>query len=137
MNSGGVRSNLEAGKITFSAANSVCPFRNSLVLADLTGAEIIKMINDSKGSLIPSKGSSYKIAGGSARDVMINGQLLDEVKTYKVVVNNFMAGGGDNLETLKNCVKKLDTGLNDIDAFVEYIKANSPLSTGNEIRISR
>lgn len=137
MNPGGVRSNLEAGKITFSAANSICPFRNSLVLADLTGAEIIKLLNDGKGSLIPSKGSSYKVAGGGARDVIIGGLPLDETKTYKVVVNNFMAGGGDNLETLKACTKKLDTGLNDIDAFVEFIKANSPLSIGTEIRIGR
>ena len=94
-------------------------------------------MNDGKGSLIPSKGSSYKVAGGGARDVIIGGLPLDETKTYKVVVNNFMAGGGDNLETLKACTKKLDTGLNDIDAFVEFIKANSPLSIGTEIRIGR
>lgn len=137
MNPGGVRSNLEAGKITFSAANSICPFRNSLVLADLTGAEIIKLLNESNGSLIPSKGSSYKVAGGGARNVIIGGQLLDEGKTYKVVVNNFMAGGGDNLGTLKACTKKLDTGFSDIDAFVDYIKSNSPLTAGNDIRIGR
>lgn len=136
MNPGGVRSNLEAGKITFNAANSVCPFRNSLVIAEMTGDEIIQVLNDSKGSLIPSKGSSYKVAGGGVRDVIISGQPLDKAKTYKVVVNNFMAGGGDNLATLKN-VRKLDTGLSDIDAFVDYIKANSPLSVGNEVRIGR
>lgn len=136
VNPGGVRSNIEAGKITFNAANSVCPFRNTLVIADMTGAEIIQVLNDSKGSLIPSKGSSYKVAGGGVRDVVISGDPLDLTKTYKVVVNNFMAGGGDNLATLKN-IKKVDTGFNDIDAFVDYIKANSPLSTGNEIRIGR
>ena len=136
VNSGGVRSNIEAGKITFSAANSVCPFRNTLVIADMTGAEIIQMLNDSKGSLIPSKGCRYKVAGGGVRDVFIADEPLVEAKIYKVVVNNFMAGGGDNMTTLKG-VKKLDTGLNDIDAFVDYIKANSPLSTGNEVRIGR
>ena len=137
MNPGGVRSNLEAGKITFSAANSVCPFRNSLVLADMTGAEIVKLLNDSKGSLIPSKGTSFNAGGGSVSNVVIGGQPLDQTKTYKVVVNNFMAGGGDNLDMLKTCTKKLDTGLNDIDAFVDYIKANSPLNVGSEQRIKR
>lgn len=137
MNPGGVRSNIEAGKITFNAANSVCPFRNSLVLADLTGAEIVSLLNDSKGSLIPSKGTSYSSGGGAVSNVIISGQPIDLTKTYKVVVNNFMAGGGDNLNTLKACTKKLDTGLNDIDAFVDYIKANSPLSTGDEKRINR
>ncbi|MBS1701354.1 MAG: 5'-nucleotidase C-terminal domain-containing protein [Armatimonadetes bacterium] len=134
MNPGGVRANLEAGKITFTAANSICPFRNSLVIAEMTGAQIIAVLNDSKGSLIPSKGTHYTVAGGGVRDLMINGEAVDVGKTYKVVVNNFMAGGGDNLATLKD-VKKLDTGLSDIDAFVDYIKANSPLSTGGEVRI--
>ena len=137
MNPGGVRSNLEAGKITFNAANSICPFRNTLVLADLTGAEVVKLLNDSHGSLIPSKGTSFKRGDGGVQAVMINGQPIDLTKTYKVVVNNFMAGGGDNLDTLKACTKKLDTGLNDIDAFVDFIKANSPLSIGNEVRIGR
>ena len=136
MNPGGVRSNLEAGKITFNAANSICPFRNSLVIAEMTGEQIIQLLNDSKGSLIPSKGSSFKVAGGGVRDLLIAGSPVDRTKTYKVVVNNFMAGGGDNLATLKT-VKKLDTGLSDIDAFVDYIKSNCPISTGGEVRIGR
>ena len=136
MNPGGVRSNLEAGKITFNAANSICPFRNSLVIAEMTGEQIIQLLNDSKGSLIPSKGSSFKVAGGGVRDLLIAGSPVDRTKTYKVVVNNFMAGGGDNLATLKT-VKKLDTGLSDIDAFVDYIKSKCPISTGGEVRIGR
>lgn len=136
VNQGGVRSNLEAGKITFNAANSICPFRNTLVVAEITGSQYVQLLNDGKGILIPSKGTRYKLAGGSARDVVINGEAVDLNRTYKVVVNNFMAGGGDNLATLKD-LKKLDTGLNDIDAFVDYIKANSPLSTGGEVRIGR
>lgn len=136
VNPGGVRANLEEGKITFNAANSICPFRNSLVVAEMTGSQIVQVLNDSKGSLIPSKDTRYKVAGGGVRDLVINGEAVNLTKTYKVVVNNFMAGGGDNLATLKE-VKKLDTGLNDIDAFVDYIKANSPLNTGGEIRIGR
>jgi 5'-nucleotidase len=69
--------------------------------------------------------------------VIINGHSLDPAKTYKCVVNNFMAGGGDNLDALKACTKKLDTGLSDIDAFVDYIKAHSPLNTNDEVRIGR
>lgn len=136
-NPGGVRSNLEAGKITYSAANAISPFRNTVTIAELTGEEIVRLLNDSKGSLIPSKGSSYRVAGGGVRDVIVAGQPIDLVKTYKVAVNNFMASGGDNLDTLKACTKKLDTGLIDIDILVDYIKKNTPLNTGSEIRIKR
>lgn len=136
-NPGGVRSNLEAGKVTYGMANAICPFRNTLTLVDLTGVEITNLLNESRGSLIPSKGTYFTVAGGGVRDVMINGVPLDPNQTYKVVVNNFMAQGGDSLNVLKNNTKKVETGLLDIDAFVDYIKANSPLDTKGEIRIRR
>ena len=136
VNPGGVRANLESGKLTFAMLNSVCPFRNTLTIADLTGAELVALLNDSKGTLIPSRNLRYSVAGGSARDVMIDGVAVDPAKVYKVTVNNFMAGGGDSLTTLKSA-KKLDTGLIDLDAFVEFIKANSPIPEQNEIRIGR
>ncbi|HLO97481.1 MAG TPA: bifunctional metallophosphatase/5'-nucleotidase [Fimbriimonas sp.] len=136
-NPGGVRSNLEAGKVTYGMANAICPFRNTLTLVNMTGATIIDLLNESKGSLIPSKGTSYTVAGGGVRDVMINGAPLDPAKTYKVVVNNFMAQGGDSLNVLKAITDKVDTGFVDIDALVDYIKANSPLDTKGEIRVRR
>ena len=136
MNPGGVRSNLEAGKITYGAANTICPFRNTITIAELTGAEIVSMLNDSHGSLIPSIGTSFH-AGESVSDVVIGGQPLDPTKTYKIAVNNFMAGGGDGLTTLKNCTKKTDTGLIDIDAFVDFIKKTSPIQPVPSPRIIR
>jgi 5'-nucleotidase / UDP-sugar diphosphatase len=137
VNPGGVRANLEAGKITYSAANSICPFRNTMTIAELTGAELVQLLNESKGSLIPSANLRYRVAGGSVRDVMLNGAELDLTKSYKITVNNFMAGGGDGLVTLKACTKKIDTGLIDLDGFVEFIKKSSPITISNEIRISR
>lgn len=136
VNPGGVRANLEAGKLTFAMLNSVCPFRNTLTIAELTGAQLVDLLNDSKGSLIPSKNFRYSVAGGSVRDLMIDGASVDPAATYKVTVNNFMAGGGDSLTTLKT-VKKLDTGLVDLDAFVEFIKKSSPIGEQNEIRVAR
>jgi 2',3'-cyclic-nucleotide 2'-phosphodiesterase (5'-nucleotidase family) len=136
MNPGGVRANLEAGKITYGAANAICPFRNTLVVAEMTGEQVSKLLNDSKGNLIPSKGFTFALAGGGVRDIKIGGEPIDPAKLYKVTVNNFMAGGGDGLATLKDA-KKTDTGLIDLDAFVEFLKANSPIPEQNEIRVSK
>jgi 5'-nucleotidase len=136
MNPGGVRANMEAGKVTYGMANAVCPFRNTITIVELTGAEVVTLINESKGGIIPSVGTSFTMAGGSARNVKLGGAALDEAKTYKIAVNNFMAGGGDGLNVLKGA-KKLDTGIIDLDAFVEFIKVNSPLKPSNEIRSGR
>jgi 5'-nucleotidase len=136
MNPGGVRANMEAGKVTYGMANAVCPFRNTITIVELTGAKVVTLINESKGGIIPSVGTSFTMAGGSARNVKLGGAALDEAKTYKIAVNNFMAGGGDGLNVLKGA-KKLDTGIIDLDAFVEFIKVNSPLKPSNEIRSGR
>lgn len=134
MNPGGVRANLEAGKITYGQANSICPFRNTLVIAELTGAELTQLLNDSKGNLIPSANFGWTLAGGRVRDITLNGSPVEAGKSYKITVNNFMAGGGDSLAILKS-VKKLDTGLIDIDAFVDYIKKTSPISPSSTSRV--
>jgi 5'-nucleotidase / UDP-sugar diphosphatase len=136
MNPGGVRANLEAGKVSYAAANAICPFRNTLTVADLTGAELVKVLSEGGGGLIPSANVRYQVAGGGAREVKLNGVLIDPAKTYRVTVNNFMAGGGDNLVSLKTA-KKLDTGLIDIDAFIEFLKKASPIKADNSIRVSR
>jgi 5'-nucleotidase/UDP-sugar diphosphatase len=47
---------------------------------------------------------------------------IDPQSVYKVVVNNFMAAGGDRYDTLKEAAGKYDTGFNDAEVFMEYIK---------------
>lgn len=136
MNPGGVRANMEAGKITYGMANAICPFRNTITIVELTGADLQTMLNEGKGGLIPSLGTTMTVAGGGVREIKINGESLDEKKTYKIAVNNFMAGGGDGLNILKSA-KKLDTGIIDLDAFVEFIKKNTPLNATSEIRVGR
>jgi 5'-nucleotidase/UDP-sugar diphosphatase len=46
---------------------------------------------------------------------------IDQDAIYKVVVNNFMAAGGDRYDTLKEAAGKYDTGFNDAEVFMEYI----------------
>lgn len=136
MNPGGVRANIEGGDMTYGQAISVCPFKNTIVICTMTGEQIETVLNQSKGGLIPSAGSKYTVAGGGVRDIVIAGEPLDKAKTYKIAVNNFMAGGGDSLFVLKD-TKQIDTGLIDIDAFVEFIKKASPIKVSGEVRIGR
>ena len=136
MNPGGVRANIEAGDMNYGQAISVCPFKNTLVVCEMTGEQILALLKEGKGGLIPSAGTKYTNAGGEPRDLIIAGEPVDRTKTYKVTVNNFMAGGGDSLFTLKSA-KQIDTGLIDIDAFVEFIKKASPLKITGDIRIGR
>lgn len=140
MNPGGVRSDLEPGDITYGAAISVQPFGNTMVVLDLTGKEITDtleqmiMRNNGEGSpMHASKGFEYKIdrsapAGSKITNASLNGIPIVPTQTYRIVTNNFMANGGDGM-TIMQAAKgtRIETGFLDLDVFLAYIKANSPI----------
>lgn len=129
MNAGGVRSALNAGKITYGDAISVQPFNNTLVVLDLTGDELTQALKS--GVLYVSKGSSI-----DGEKVIVAGEPLDPKKTYRCTFNSFIAGGGDGLTVVKDAKGyRLDTGMLDIDALLEYLKTNSPIDPEPQGRI--
>ena len=148
VNAGGVRSGLEAGKITYGQAITVQPFSNTLVILTLSGSELkaaleegFKSADHAGGLLLPSKGTRYTLdrsqpAGSRISHVIVAGQPLDLEKSYTVALANFTANGGDAHDALKNAKgKRVDTGLVDIDTLVDYIKRHSPLDVKDEGRI--
>jgi 5'-nucleotidase len=149
MNNGGIRASLEAGEITYGAAIAVQPFNNTLIVMELTGEQIkqvlewgVRELPEGTGGLIHvSHGSSYvadksRPVGDRVVEIRIAGEALDPSRTYRIVVNSFLAAGGDAHEVLKNATgERIDTGFLDIDAFVDYLKANTPVTAKREGRI--
>ena len=132
MNTGGVRAALEPGDITFGMAISVQPFNNTLVVMDLTGAQIKDTLEIRQVWTSTSLRYSFdatKPQGSRVSKLTLGGKAIDPAATYKITVNNFMAGGGDDFITLKNSAgPRLDTGLLDIDALLDYLTAHSPVT---------
>jgi len=123
-NSGGVRGAISAGNITYGQAISVAPFSNTLVLIDLTGAELLDILKS--GVHIPSQGFRYSRAGGVK--ATLNGGAIDPSKTYRCCFNSFIASGGDSQFGVRDAKGvRTDTGIVDIDALVEFLKKNNPV----------
>ena len=138
MNAGGIRADLiedAGGNVTFGAAFTVQPFNNFLVSMDLTGAQIIAVLNqqfiNSPGAptrpyvLASSAGLTYTHNRVAVSDVMLNGVAIDPAATYRIVTNNFLAGGGDGFPAFVGGTNVYFGGL-DIDAFANYLEAHSP-----------
>lgn len=146
-NQGGIRSAIDPGDVTFGAAITVIPFSNTLVVMELTGAEIKAALEHGAertgGLLHPSILSGYDLdmsqpAGQRVSNVRIGGEPLDLEKTYKVTINSFTASGGDGHEVLKNAKgPRVDTGFVDIDVLVAYFKKYSPIERKLEGRIKQ
>ena len=142
MNPGGLRTDLKFiesagegdGVVTFKEAAEVQPFANTLVTTDLTGAQIIGVLEEQwqpAGASRPflklgvSQGLFYTYdpaaaAGEHIQDVWLNGEPLDLDANYTIVANSFLAAGGDNFATLAQGSATNDTGQSDLASMVDY-----------------
>lgn len=143
-NSGGVRGPLAAGTVSYGDLVSVTPFGNTLVVLELSGTELMAAIEEgllNGGMLLPSKGFSYTFdpsapPGSRLKSASLNGDAIAPNRIYKVALSNFTAEGGDNHLVLKNAKgTRIDTGFIDLDALIEYMRKNSPLTAKPEGRI--
>lgn len=146
-NTGGIRTDLVQGPLTVAQVYEVIPFGNTLVTMKMTGANVVKAIEDGidfslgkMGKELPANPMIY--VSGVTFDVDItkpNGsrvsnakvqdgaawKAMDPAGSYTVVVNNFMAAGGDLYHTLKATPGQLETGYIDAEALLEYVKGKT------------
>lgn len=140
MNSGSIRNDLPSGKrplpltITYGDLFAVQPFGNSITRMKMTGAQIVKVLqqqwtgralNDPK-KLYVSEGFSYQWKASPNEEerisnVRLNGKALVADQSYIVIVNSFLADGGDGFTLFKSGVDRQDIG-RDIDALEFYVK---------------
>ncbi|MBS1713657.1 MAG: 5'-nucleotidase C-terminal domain-containing protein [Armatimonadetes bacterium] len=136
MNEGGIRSALNAGRITYGDAISVQPFNNTLTIVDLTGQELKEALES--GVLFVSAGTSFTVRSGKVSDLVVAGRPVELEKTYRCTFNSFVAKGGDGLEVVKNAKGyRYDTGLLDIDALLDYLKSKGEIDLKPQNRIRR
>ncbi|KJY45456.1 MULTISPECIES: bifunctional metallophosphatase/5'-nucleotidase [unclassified Streptomyces] len=144
MNPGGIRADLAYkaagaegdGVVTYGESYTVQPFNNLMNIVDLTGAQLITAlqqqvsgpVNGANPKILQvSKGFTYTLdmtKTGVDRivvdSVKLNGAAIDPAKTYRVAMNEFLAGGGDGFTVLKEHKNKL-VGVPDLEAFNAYL----------------
>ncbi|MFI1149998.1 bifunctional metallophosphatase/5'-nucleotidase [Streptomyces sp. NPDC020817] len=144
MNPGGIRADLAYkaagdegdGVVTYGESYTVQPFNNLMNVVDLTGAQLITVLQQQVSGpvngpnpkiLQVSKGFTYTLdmtKAGADRivvdSVKLNGAAIDPAKTYRVAMNEFLAGGGDGFTVLKDHKNKL-VGVPDLEAFNAYL----------------
>ena len=151
MNPGGVRADLVYpatapepvdGVVRYGEAFTVQPFGNSLVVMDLTGAQIDtlleqeftdkmgvdpKILQVSAGFTFAYSESAPYLNKVDPASIKLNGVTLVPDQVYRVTVNSFLAAGGDGFKVLLAGTDRIG-GANDLDALVDYFDANSPVA---------
>ncbi|MGW6203484.1 bifunctional metallophosphatase/5'-nucleotidase [Streptomyces sp. NPDC055089] len=147
MNPGGIRADLVYkasgsegdGVVTYGESFTVQPFTNMMNVVDLTGAQLVsalqqqvsgsneaspKILQVSEGltyTLDMTKAGADRVVTGTIR---LNGEAIDPAKSYRVAMNEFLAGGGDGFAALGAGTNKL-VGASDLDLFNAYLAAHS------------
>ncbi len=133
MNSGGIRTSIAEGNITYKDVLKVQPFSNSICLVTLTGKELKDYLRMTAGKT-PGSGAFAQfdnvkvvIKGNSLVKTEVAGKRIDDNKKYKLAINSFIAAGGDGYPKLTNHPSFVDSGYVDADVLREFIQQNSPL----------
>jgi len=129
-NGGGIRADLTEGPISKKLIYEILPFDNSVVVVEMTGAEVQEMfdfiptIPRGKGGFPQvSRGVKFTVdfISGETRDISINGEPIDPNKTYRVATNSFMAAGGDSYVMMTNGYQ-YDTSAFQREVLIDYIE---------------
>lgn len=129
-NNGGIRDDLKVkddSSITWGAAQAVQPFGNIMQIVEMTGQQIENVLNQQSDKyFLQVSGLKYTVEKNGTSSVVkeikkADGTPLEANKTYKLIINDFLYGGGDGFSefTNANLTGALDP---DTETFIGYIK---------------
>ncbi|MGN0786729.1 MAG: bifunctional metallophosphatase/5'-nucleotidase [Christensenellales bacterium] len=145
-NGGGIRANVEIGDITRYDLFTVFPFGNMVATLELTGAQIVYILEaathacpGTDGAFPQVSGITFEIhtyieyegeyanptnPGSRIQNVCINGEPIDLDATYVMATNDFLAAGGDTYAILAENYENsgILIGINLEDALINYIQ---------------
>ncbi len=144
-NPGGVRTDLipaADGGISFGQLFAAQPFANMMVVKSLTGRQLRSALEQQFASgsntvqnpyiLSPSHNLRFaydlsKPEGSRIVLLTVDGQPVRDDAVYRVAMNNFLAGGGDNFTVFREGTEATG-GAQDVDVLEAYIAAAGTLT---------
>ncbi len=161
MNPGGVRADLTCApagtctypdNVTFGEAFTVQPFSNTLITKTYTGAQLKDILEQqyvpdrpgqaSRPVLIlgVSQGLTFDFSlsaaqGSRVSNIALNGVPIDPSATYRIAHNSFLTTGGDAFAGFTVGTDPVGGGV-DLDALLDYLGANNPLTPPGTDRIN-
>ncbi|MEA5097311.1 MAG: 5'-nucleotidase C-terminal domain-containing protein, partial [Burkholderiaceae bacterium] len=159
VNPGGLRNGLSDGdlQVTYGRLYRIHPFANNLVSMDLTGQQLLRLLEQQWEQPQPPGGRILSVsngftyvwdasqpegaAAGEGRRVVpgsvkLHGVPIEPDKTYRVTTNSFLAAGGDNFKIFTLGTKVQD-GSNDLDMLTAYFRSSQPIAPPERKRIKR
>ena len=136
LNNGGIRSIISKGNISEKTAFELMPFENSIIVLELSGLSIIKMIDYLRKVKLqhPIKGLQITLNNDySVNEVKINGVSIEKEKKYYVATTDYLLEGGDKMYFLAETTKTTEMR----DILIDYFKKYDTLKLKSDNRFIR
>ena len=140
LNNGGIRSIISKGNISEKTAFELMPFENSIVVLELSGLSIIKMIDYLRKAKLQHPISGLQITLNndySVNEVKINGVNIENEKKYYVATTDYLMEGGDKMYFLAETTKITDIKYKMRDILIDYFKKYDTLKLKSDNRFIR
>ncbi|MBZ0295469.1 MAG: 5'-nucleotidase C-terminal domain-containing protein [Anaerolineae bacterium] len=164
MNGGGIRADIDEGKITLGEVLTVQPFGNLMSTFQLSGQDVIAALENGVSELTLNDEGQVSRDELAGRFLQVSGlrytidptlepgnriisvdvlneageyEPIDPEAVYTVVANDFTRTGGDGFTVLaENAIEPYDFGKVDFEVLLDYLEANDPVSAELEGRIT-
>lgn len=141
MTNGGLRQPLPQGDINMGHVFELMPFENELVVLELNGSMVQELFDYAAARKVAILGgATYTVKDGKPAAIKIGGKPFDATKSYTLVTSDYLAGGGDNLNMLKEATKTEKVGLLLREAILQHIRqqtaAGKPITGDTTTRVT-
>jgi 2',3'-cyclic-nucleotide 2'-phosphodiesterase (5'-nucleotidase family) len=146
MNNGGIRTELRAGDATYGSLFEIQPFGNTLYSLTMTGAQLRGLleamlgkspVNDHVSGLMirydPAREKGSRVVSVTTAD----GSPLSDSRMYNVILNDFLATGGEGYNASGRATASRPLNIVDLDALIDYLRTlPPPITAPTEVRIA-
>lgn len=131
MNSGGIRSSISIGKISYGDVLKSLPFKNKVATVTMTGQEVIDYISKVI-KMLPGEGNFPQMSGiqviaskeNKIIDIKINNLAVNKNKKYKLALNTYIAEGMELYPKVSHLKSYQETELTVDQVVVNFFKKN-------------
>ena len=129
-NAGGIgKEVLESEKINRRSFDEIIKYDNSVVLINMMGAEVKKILKYSMNSMgyggflqVGGIRFTYSKSSQQISDIKVKDKDLDDTKIYKVAINSWLAAGGDGYEIFKKISNKVNLNILHREVVYNYLE---------------
>ncbi len=139
LNNGGIRAILPKGNVTTRTAYEIMPFENSLVVIALKGEQILEMVDYfiATQKAHPLSGITFTIGKDNvAKNILVQGKLVEKDTIYYVATNDYLSNGGDNMNFFKKGIQKYDLDYKLRNVLIDYFKEVDTIPVIKDVRVS-